>query len=143
MQLIGSYYKEKVQSLPENQRRQLDLPNWKPDTKIVNELFGYTIYCGKERISCRSENEARYIYSLWSYEWTDFWVPTDDKYLEEILPKLLSLKKGHDEIIHQKTHFYTNTRIKNELRRRIYLAATLRENKKVKEEKDLIEVEEL
>lgn len=126
MELIGEYHRDKVLSLPKNQRKQVDLPPWRK-AKVVHEIFGWVLIQGKERIECRSEDEARYIWGLWSFEWTDFWVPTDDKYLSEILPRLLDLKEGHDEVILEKTSLYSSKKIREELRRRIYLAATLRD----------------
>lgn len=136
MQLIGVYHKEKVLSLPKNKRKQMDLPTWRDDVEIVNELFGWVLKRGKEKIECRSEEEARYIYALWSFEWTDFWVPKDDKYLAEILPRLLKLKEGHDEVVEEKTSFYSRRSIREELRRQIYLAVTLRDEEEEEEEEE-------
>jgi hypothetical protein len=128
MEFIGEYHRDKVLSLPKKQRKQMDLPPFRDDVKIVNELFGWVLQRGKEKIECRSEDEARYIYALWSFNWTDFWVPKDDKYLAEILPRLLALKKGHDEIIEKKCNLYFRKSIREELRRRIYLTVTLRDD---------------
>ncbi len=133
MELIGEYHRDKVLCLPKNQRKQMDLPTWR-NAVVVNELFGWVVRQGKEMIECRSEAEARYIWALWSYDWTDFWVPTDDKYLEEILPRLLVLKKGHDEFIQERIQLYSNRRFRQELKRRIYLSATLRREEVVEEE---------
>jgi hypothetical protein len=127
MELIGEYHRDKVLALPDAQRKQMNLPTWRDDVKVVNEIFGWVLQRGKEKIECRSEDEARYIYALWCFEWTDFWVPTDDKYLAEILPRLLVLKEGHDEVVEEKTSFYSNRKIRDELRRQIYLGATLRD----------------
>ena len=127
MELIGEYHRDKVLILPENQRKQMDLPSWRDNVEIINEIFGWVLKCGKERIECRSENEARYIWALWSFNWNDFWVPTNDKYLAEILPRLLVLKEGHDEVVEEKTCFYSNRKIREELKRQIYLGATLRD----------------
>ncbi|MBI4649285.1 MAG: hypothetical protein HY738_22480 [Bacteroidia bacterium] len=126
MELLGEYHRDKVLVLPKNQRKQVDLPTWQDDIKIIHELFGWVLQGHKIRIVCRSENEAQYIYSLWSFEWTDFWVPKNDKYLAEILPRLLVLKKGHDELVEKKTFFYTNRKIREAVKRQIYLGATLR-----------------
>lgn len=133
MELIGEYHRDKVLVLSENQRKQMDLPSWRDDVKVVNELFGWVLKCGKEIIDCRSEDEARYIWALWSFDWNDFWVPTDDKYLAEILPRLLVLKEGHDEVVEEKTCFYSNRKIREELKRQIYLGATLRDEDDVEE----------
>lgn len=133
MELLGEYHRDKVLSLPKKKRRQMDLPTWRDDVKIVNELFGWVLQRGKEKIECRSEDEARYIYALWSFEWTDFWVPKDDNYLAEILPRLLVLKEGHDEVVEEKTWFYSRRSIREELRRQIYLAVTLRDEDEVEE----------
>ena len=127
MELLGEYHRDKVLVLPENQRKQMDLPTWRDDVKIVHEIFGWILQRGKETIECRSEDEARYIWALWSFNWNDFWVPTDDKYLAEILPRLLVLKEGHDEVVEEKTYFYSNRKIREEIKRQIYLGATLRD----------------
>ena len=127
MELLGEYHRDKVMCLPKNNRKQMDLPCWRNDVEIINELFGWILKCGKEKIECRSEDEARYILALWSFEWTDFWVPTDDKYLAEILPRLLVLKEGHAEVVEEKTFFYSNRKIREEIKRQIYLGATLRD----------------
>ena len=125
MELIGEYHRDKVLSLPESQRKQMDLPHWR-NAEVVNELFGWVLVQRKERIECRSEYEARYIWALWSFDWTDFLIPTDDKYLAEILPRLLVLKEGHDEFIQERISLYSRRKIREELKRNIYLAATLR-----------------
>jgi len=125
MELIGEYHRDKVLCLPKNKRRQMDLPNFREGAKVVNEIFGWVIYCGKERIECSSEEEAKYIFSLWSFNWNDFWIPTDAQYLAEILPRLLVLKEGHDEAIEERVQLYSR-KYHNELRRRIYLHSTLR-----------------
>ena len=140
MELIGEYHRDKVFCLPENQRKQMDLPPWQ-NAKVVNELFGWAIIQNKFRIECRSEHEAKYIWALWSFEWADFWVPEDDKYLSEILPRLLVLKEGHDELIQEKTNLYSNKKIREELKRNIYLAATLRKEVFSKKEKESAEKE--
>jgi len=126
MELIGEYYRDKVLCLPKSRRKQVDLPTWR-DAQVINEIFGCVVRQGKEIIDCRSEDEAFYIWALWSYEWTDFWVPTDDKYLAEILPRLLVLKKAHDELIQDRISLYSNKKVREELKRRIYLGATLRD----------------
>ena len=124
---VGEYHRDTVLSLPESQRKQMDLPTWRDDVEIVNEIFGWVLQRGKEKIECRSENEARYIYALWSFGWTDFWVPTDDKYLAEILPRLLKLKAGHDRVLERGISIYSSKKVREELRRRMYLKVTLRE----------------
>lgn len=139
MELIGEYHRDKVLVLPESQRKQMDLPTWRDDAQIVNEIFGWVIKCGKERIECRSEDEACYIWALWSFNWNDFWVPTNDKYLAEILPRLLVLKEGHDEVVEEKTSLYSKKKIREELRRQIYLAATLRDDEGDGEEIEISE----
>ena len=70
---------------------------------------------------------------LWSFDWTYFWIPTDDKYLAEILPRLLVLKEVHDEVIFEKISQFSGRKIREELKRKIYLAATLRNNEPEKE----------
>ena len=127
MEFIGEYHRDKVLTLPENQRKQMDLPTWRNDVEVVNELFGWVLKRGKEKIECRSEEEAQYIYALWSFDWNDFWVPTDDKYLSEILPRLLKLKKGHDEVLEEKGSLYSRKSIRDEFRRRFHLMTTLRD----------------
>ncbi|HLG35979.1 MAG TPA: hypothetical protein VI757_13950 [Bacteroidia bacterium] len=142
MEIIGKYYERTVLSLPENKRRQMDLPSWRDDVKVLNEIFGWVLKCGKEKIECRSEDEARYLYALWSFNWNDFWVPADDKYLTEILPRLLKLKEGHDEVIEERTSIYSNRKIGEELRRRTYLALTLREEEDNEEQDEALSYED-
>lgn len=141
MELIGEYHRDKVLCLPENERKQMDLPPWR-NAEVVNGLFGWVLRQGKEIIECRSENEARYIWAMWSFEWTDFWIPTDDNYLAEIVPRLLVLKEGHDEEIDARCSLYSNRKVREELRRRIYLAATLRNEESEEEPVEISEKEE-
>ena len=68
MELIGEYHRDKVLVLPVTHRKQIELPTWNDDVQIVNELFCWIIRRGKVRIECRSEEEARYIMVLWSFD---------------------------------------------------------------------------
>jgi hypothetical protein len=126
MELIGEYYRDKVLCLPEDRRKLVELPAWRDSVEILNELFGWVLKCGKNKIQCRSEEEAHFIWVYWSFFMTEIWIPTDDKYLSEILPRLLVLKQGHDEVVEEKVSVYSNHKVREELKRQIYLCATLR-----------------
>ncbi len=125
MELIGEYYRDKVLCLPEDRRKLVELPAWRDSVEILNELFGWVLKCGKNKIQCRSEEEAHFIWVYWSFYMTEIWIPTDDKYLSEILPRLLVLKQGHDEVVEEKVRVYSNHKVREELKRQIYLCATL------------------
>lgn len=144
MELVGEYYRDKVMGLPENKRKLVELPAWRDNVEVVSELFGWILKCGKYKIQCRSEEEARFLWVYWSFYMTEIWVPTDDKYLSEILPRLLVLKEGHDEVVEEKVSVFSNRKVREELKRQIYLGATLRDeddNEEIESTEESVEEE--
>jgi hypothetical protein len=141
MELIGEYYRDKVLCLPEDRRKLVELPAWRDNIEIVSDLFGWVLKYGKVKIQCRSEEEARFLWVYWSFYMTEIWIPSDDKYLTEILPRLLVLKEGHDEVVEEKISVYSNRRVREELKRQIFLGATLRDEDEDEEvESEIIDI---
>jgi hypothetical protein len=105
MLLVSQYYQEKVVSLNKEDRYTRELPSREEDIKIEAELFCWRLYSGKKYIECVSEQEAQYLAVFLDAEVSRVEVPKDPEYLKEILPRLLHLKKRHDEIIQDRVDF--------------------------------------
>jgi len=107
MKLIGELYKEKVLSLPRNQRRKFEIPLNSGVTRLENDFFGWKLYYRKlgrkseNFIECRSEEEARYIKLFMELESREIFIPNDDNYIRKILPEFEELKRKVDEILNE------------------------------------------
>ena len=101
MERIGVYYAEKVLTLPPEKRVLKDLPTgarWE-NCELSQNFFETKLIAGKEIFDCESEAEAKYLKVFIELSWQRVYVPVDTDYLEEIVPRLVYLKKRLDEII--------------------------------------------
>lgn len=123
MKLIGEVYKEKVLSLPRKERKKFEIPLNDGVTRIENDFFGwrlfYRIFGRKSEavISCRSEEEAKYLKLFIELEAREIYIPKDDNLIRELLPELEYLKMRTDEFLNQ----YLVTLIKKVHRDRLKL----------------------
>ena len=120
MQLVSQYYKEKVLSLEKRDRILRELPADSHDVKIEQDLFCWKLYSGKKYIQCRSEEEAKYLRVFLESGRCEVFVPSDEKYLKEILPQLEYLKRRHDEIIEDRIDGLINPRLQERARQKIW-----------------------
>jgi hypothetical protein len=122
MKTIGEFYKEKVLSI--NNRRLVELGSNSGQIRIVNEVFGWVLYNGKRAIECRSEEEACYLKLFMELGLDKVYVPEDERYLNEVLIELESMKRRIDEIIDERLRSILNPRIREDIRREVYLEIT-------------------
>ena len=99
MKTLGEFCREKVLSLPEEARVERHVPFCRAPIRIEKGLFGWQLWSGKNRVECRSEEEARYLRVCLDAGMVSIWVPTEDAYLASILPEMEHLKTKIDEII--------------------------------------------
>jgi len=76
-----------------------NLPSIKGEIKIDKELFGWKLICGKESITCDSEEEACYIKVFAEAGLETIKIPKNYDYLKTIINDLKNLKKKTDQII--------------------------------------------
>lgn len=125
MELIGEYYRDKVLSLPEKERKMIELPFYRPDVEIISDLFGTYLKRGKEKIATRCREEAQYIYDLWKFDLDNLWIPKDLNYLKEILPRLEVIREVHDEEIEDELSFVLSRKNRELGRSFVYKVVTL------------------
>ena len=108
------FYEEKVLSRKELKDVKLFSPAKKP--VITIGLFGCEIVAGKERIQCANEEEARYL-KVWldAGLTEEVKVPTDEKYLKRILPKLEELHTNISSIISEHLESITSQKLRNQI----------------------------
>ena len=110
---LGRFYREKV--LTCKPLRTKSLPKVPGDVKLEQELFGWRLSSGREHIDCTSETEGRYL-KVWLEAGLDsVKIPKDEDYLEEIVPKLESLKQKTDEVFED----YLGSILDSKLRQRL------------------------
>lgn len=124
MRTIGKYYKKTVLSIPEENRRKVELPvNW-DNSKIEQDLFGWKLYSGKEYVECRSEEEARFLKVFLDSDVREVYVPNDDNYLKEILPPLENIKTKSDETTEDFLYGVVNRQLKARIRHEVFMEIT-------------------
>jgi type I restriction enzyme M protein len=94
---LGKFYKEKILSRKKLETKKL--PKHSDKIFIEQDLYGWRLCSGKKYIDCESEYEARYLKVWLEAGLEKVKIPKDEKYLENILPELETLKKKIDEII--------------------------------------------
>lgn len=124
MRTIGQYYREKVLSLPKKKLKKVELPASFDDARIEKDLFGWKLYSRKEFITCRSEEEARYLKVFLDAGVQETYVPKDEEYLKEILPRLEKIKNKIEEIINFYAESILDRKIRERLRHEVYLEVT-------------------
>jgi hypothetical protein len=124
MKRIGEFYREKVLSLPKKSLIKKILPDNFGDVKIEKDLFGWRLYSGKNFIQCRSEEEARYLKVFLDAGLREVYVPKDNEYLKSILPELEKLKAKTDEIINFYIDGILDHKIREKVKREVYIEIT-------------------
>lgn len=92
MTTIGDFYLHKV--LPRKKLIHRELPGFFQKGRIERDLFGWNLYSGNHCITCRSEEEARYLKVFLDTNVSEVKVPADDNELREILPELEKMVAG-------------------------------------------------
>jgi len=119
MQLIGDFYREKILSRSDLVPREL--PGYcSNEPEIIEDLFGWQLRANREVFECRSEAEARYLRVFLELGMREAYVPTDEKYLKQILPDLEYLKRRADEILDEHLATVFDQRVKMKVRRDVY-----------------------
>jgi len=93
---LGKFYREKI--LTHKPLRAKGLPKVSDKIRLQQELFGWRLSSGRERIDCASETEARYLKVWLEAGQESVKMPKDENYLKEIVPELESLKQKTGEI---------------------------------------------
>ena len=120
MQTPGEFYKEKVLSLPKDQRFQVEKPHRLDDPQIEGDLFGYKLRSGRRGLECRSEEEAKYLKIYFALGLMEVWVPKDVAYIKEIIPKLELIKTRLDEKLDKYGSGILSRRIREQLKWMVY-----------------------
>ncbi|MCK4354070.1 MAG: hypothetical protein KAW83_02340, partial [Dehalococcoidia bacterium] len=93
---LGKFYREKIST--HKPLRTRVLPKISGEVKLEQELFGWRLSAGRERIDCASEIEARYLKIWLEAGLESVKIPKAEGYLGEIAPELESLKRRTDEV---------------------------------------------
>jgi len=93
---LGKFYREKI--LTHKPLRTKSLPRISGEVKLEQELFGWRLSSGRERIDCTSETEARYLKVWLEAGLESVRIPKDEDYLTEIVPELENLKQKIDAV---------------------------------------------
>lgn len=127
MKTIGDFLRARILTLPEESLDVRESPYiFLENMKIVREIWGWKIFYTRPSrkkelfIECRSEEEARYLYSLIDSGLREIPVPKDDEYLKSILPELERVKARIDEILHYYMDTLRNRSDRQQLRREVY-----------------------
>jgi len=120
VQTPGEFYKEKVLSLPRNQRFQVEQPHRLDDPQIEEDLFGYKLRSGRRALECRSKEEAKYLKIYFDLSLRTVWVPKDLSYIKEIIPKLELIKTRLDEKLEKYGSGILSRRIREQLKWMVY-----------------------
>jgi len=94
---LGKFYREKI--LSQKDLVTKSIPITKGKIKIDKDLFGWRLICGKESITCNSEEEAHYIKVFAEVGLETIKIPKDHDYLKAIINDLRNLKKKTDQVI--------------------------------------------
>lgn len=118
MKTLGEFYREKIVGRKDLATREF--LDYRGESNIVHDLFGWKLYSGKNFIECRSKEEARFLEIYFEAGMTEVSVPEDNDYLKTILPELEKLKEGMDEIISLYVRSIFNRKIRERLKREVY-----------------------
>jgi len=94
---LGKFYREKI--LSQKDLVTKSIPITKGKIKIDKDLFGWRLICGKESITCNSEEEAHYIKVFAEAGLEIIKIPKNHNYLKAIINDLRNLKKKTDQVI--------------------------------------------
>ena len=119
MRTLGEFYKEKI--IGRDDLANYEFLDYNGESEVVKDLFGCKLYSGKNFIECRSEEEARYLKIFFDAGMDRIAVPEDDNYLKTVLPELEKLKNRMDEIISLYVDGVLNRRLKERVKREVYI----------------------
>ncbi len=93
---LGKFYREKI--LTYSPLRTKRLPRTSGEVKLQQELFGWRLSSGRERLDCASEAEARYLKIWLEAGLESIKIPKGEDYLSKITPELENLKQKTDAV---------------------------------------------
>ncbi len=113
MRTLGEFYRDEVLSQPD--LVEVELPRGEGEVRIEPEIFGWRLYKGKNYIECSSEIIARYLKVFLDARQSSIKMPKDERYLDELVPKLEKLKAKMDRIINKYAEDFINPYMKEKL----------------------------
>jgi type I restriction-modification system DNA methylase subunit len=111
--LLINFYRDKILSQKNLQTVKLFHPA--NEIQIKNELFGWRVSSGKNRIDCDSEAEAQYLKIWLESGLEEVKVPKDESYISKILPELKALKEKIDQIISDHISSIASQKLQNKI----------------------------
>jgi len=118
MKTFGKFYREDV--LTKRPLIKKILPPHTEKIKVVKDLFGWKLFSGGHYIDCRSEEEANFLKIFLELGFEEVKVPKEDKTLAKLLKELKEIKEVADEIIEEHAEGLVSSRIREELRHRVW-----------------------
>jgi hypothetical protein len=119
---LGEFYREKI--LTHKPLRTKRLPKTSGEVKLEQDLFGWRLSSGRERIDCASEMEARYLKVWLEAGLESIKIPKDEDYLREIVSELESLKQKTDEVFEDYLSSILAPRLRQRLLRQLWQEVT-------------------
>jgi len=119
---LGKFYREKI--LSHKPLRSRSLPRVSGEVKLEQELFGWRLSSGRERIDCASEMEARYLKVWLETGLGSIKLPKDEGYLGDIVPELESLKQTIDDVFGDYLGSILDSRLRQRLLHQLWQEAT-------------------
>lgn len=119
---LGKFYREKI--LTHKPLRTKSLPRISGEVKLEQELFGWRLSSGRERIDCTSETEARYLKVWLEAGLESVRIPKDEDYLTEIVPELENLKQKIDAVFEDYLGSILDPRLRQRLLHQLWQEAT-------------------
>lgn len=113
------------------------------ETEIIQNLFGWQIRVedGKHIFDCRSETEARYLRVFIEMGAREVFVPKDEAYLDEILPRLEYLRRRAEEVYDNRMKTVFSRKLREEVRRKFCRRVLTAPGKKKAEDSSIEEKE--
>jgi len=121
---LGQFYREEILSLPAERLVLVQLPPNGEEARVKQELFGWTLVVGKNRLECRSEEEARYLKVFADAGMREVYVPKDDETLQGILPSLERIKAKIDQILQAYLAGVLDRKVKERVRNEVLAEVT-------------------
>ncbi|HOP47352.1 MAG TPA: N-6 DNA methylase [Desulfobacteraceae bacterium] len=112
--LYRKFYDEKI--LSNKELKEVKVFSATKEVAIENSLFGWKIVSGKKAVHCVNEEEARYL-KVWidSGLMEEVKVPTDQKYLQSILPELEKMQARILKVISDHIDSISSQKIRKEI----------------------------
>jgi len=115
---IGEFYKEQVLTVQGLTTKHP--PKLSGEFHTAKSLFGWKVTSGKSEVSCRSEEEARYLKLLFDTGLTSVKVPKDDAILESLLPELEALKAKADAVLNSYLESIVDSKARTQISHRVW-----------------------